>query len=182
MLDWDAPLSEQPEIMKIMQGSNTQTTAGSVPRTAPRVSLEEIGDADLAPTGRDLYEKLVFRADRELNDGVVRLARDAPRAGRTNAQQIASEQLKELGIPGIKYFDGTSRAAGEGTRNYVVFDENIITITKRNGEPVTQAEREQVLPESPAPLAQSKGRSGNKRFRQSRAIFRFCRSGAWSVN
>ena len=38
----------------------------------------------------------------------------------------ASNRLKEYGIPGIKYLDQGSRQAGEGTRNFVVFDPEII--------------------------------------------------------
>jgi hypothetical protein len=53
------------------------------------------------------------------------------------AQKQVSEGLNKAGIPGIKYFDGNSRAAGEGTRNYVVFDENIMTILKRNDKNIT---------------------------------------------
>ena len=45
----------------------------------------------------------------------------------------ASEALLEAGIPGIKYLDATSRAAGEGTRNYVVFDDGLLEITHKNG-------------------------------------------------
>jgi hypothetical protein len=58
-----------------------------------------------------------------------------------------SEALKELGIPGIKYFDGGSRSSGKGTRNFVIFDPDILTITHRNGEPVTQAEKESLVRE-----------------------------------
>jgi hypothetical protein len=40
----------------------------------------------------------------------------------------ASESLRSLGIPGIKYLDGASRAAGQGSRNFVVFDEGLVKI------------------------------------------------------
>jgi len=43
----------------------------------------------------------------------------------------ASARLREAGIPGIKYFDQGSRAAGDGTRNYVVFDDALPKIMKR---------------------------------------------------
>lgn len=39
----------------------------------------------------------------------------------------------EAGIPGIKYLDGNSRAAGDGSRNYVVFDDSLIEILKKYG-------------------------------------------------
>jgi hypothetical protein len=48
----------------------------------------------------------------------------------------ASEALFTAGIPGIRYLDGTSRNKGEGTYNYVVFDENLITILDKNDKPV----------------------------------------------
>jgi len=43
----------------------------------------------------------------------------------------ASERLKAVGIPGIKYLDQGSRTAGEGTRNYVVFDDRLVSIVKK---------------------------------------------------
>jgi hypothetical protein len=47
---------------------------------------------------------------------------------------IASENLKEVGVPGIKYLDQGSRDFGEGTRNYVVFDPNLIDIKNKYAE------------------------------------------------
>lgn len=44
-----------------------------------------------------------------------------------------SQILKEYGVPGAKYFDGSSRSAGEGTRNYVVFDPATIEILRKYG-------------------------------------------------
>lgn len=43
------------------------------------------------------------------------------------------DQLKQAGIPGIKYLDAGSRAKGDGSRNYVVFDENLISIVRKYG-------------------------------------------------
>ena len=45
----------------------------------------------------------------------------------------ASDVLKQHGIPGIKYLDQGSRTAGEGTRNYVVFDDKLIDILRKYG-------------------------------------------------
>jgi hypothetical protein len=50
--------------------------------------------------------------------------------------QEASKALLTAGIPGIRYLDGTSRKQGEGTYNYVVFDENLIKILDKNDKPV----------------------------------------------
>ena len=46
---------------------------------------------------------------------------------------IGEDRLKAAGFPGIKYLDGGSRAAGEGSRNFVVFDPKIANILERNG-------------------------------------------------
>lgn len=52
-----------------------------------------------------------------------------------------SKRLREAGIPGLRYLDQGSRNAGDGTRNIVIFDDSLVKITKKNGEPVTAAER-----------------------------------------
>ena len=59
----------------------------------------------------------------------------------------ASQKLCEVGIPGIRYLDQGSRAAGGGSHNYVIFPgaEDRIKITAKDGKPVSDAEREDVL-------------------------------------
>lgn len=46
---------------------------------------------------------------------------------------VAAMMLRDAGIPGVRYFDGMSRAAGDGTRNYVVFDDKLIEILRKYG-------------------------------------------------
>lgn len=41
--------------------------------------------------------------------------------------------LNKMGIPGIKYLDQGSRGAGEGSRNYVVFDDKLVDIARKYG-------------------------------------------------
>lgn len=43
----------------------------------------------------------------------------------------ASSYLKSLGIRGIKYLDGSSRSKGDGSYNYVIFDDADVEIVKR---------------------------------------------------
>lgn len=45
----------------------------------------------------------------------------------------AAATLREAGTPGIQYLDAGSRAAGDGTRNYVMFDDKLIDILRRYG-------------------------------------------------
>ncbi len=72
--------------------------------TAERLS----GDDDAGSlTGEQLYGSLSFelQGDRD-----------------------ASEYLVDLGIKGIRYLDGSSRGGGEGTHNYVIFDDAAIDV------------------------------------------------------
>jgi predicted Rdx family selenoprotein len=44
-----------------------------------------------------------------------------------------TKALAEAGIPGIKYLDQGSRGAGDGSRNYVVFDDKLVNILRKYG-------------------------------------------------
>jgi hypothetical protein len=46
---------------------------------------------------------------------------------------IGDRLLKQAGIPGIKYLDQGSRGAGEGTHNYVLFDDKTVNILRKYG-------------------------------------------------
>lgn len=48
--------------------------------------------------------------------------------GAENADREASLLLREAGVPGVKYLDGGSRTKGEGSYNYVLFDDALISI------------------------------------------------------
>lgn len=56
-----------------------------------------------------------------------------PRALFGGTAPMANEELLKVGIPGIKYLDQGSRMAGEGSRNFVVFDDNLVDIIKKYG-------------------------------------------------
>ena len=45
----------------------------------------------------------------------------------------ASEALKQQGIKGIRYKDGFSRGKDGGSYNYVIFDDRLISISKKYG-------------------------------------------------
>ena len=80
-LDWDAPLSEQPEALAKAR-QHWDDTLGD-----PDIVMQRLGISDTS-TGRELYQAL---------------------GGVTQRQQAASEALGKAGIPGLKYFDGMSR-------------------------------------------------------------------------
>jgi len=58
-------------------------------------------------------------------------APDGTKRGLEIGAQKASNFLRELGIPGIKYLDQGSRGTGGGTSNFVLFDENLAKILER---------------------------------------------------
>jgi hypothetical protein len=109
MLHWDKPLEEQsPYVQKIISEE-----------------IKRIGGS--AHTGEQAYKNLMF-------DARMAGKRSESQQMRNNVEAFeASKRLRELGIPGIQYFDEGSRGAGKGTRNFVVFpgEEKNLTILKR---------------------------------------------------
>ena len=132
MLDWDKPLSEQPQAVQdaLHQAAlvNFETNIG------PKAS-GEIGDLGWTKnvksmSGEDLYRKLT--------EGAFTNEMFLQGAKKGEAQAVISEKLKQAGIPGIQYLDQASRGAGDGTRNYVVFSDEIPQILERNNVPVNK--------------------------------------------
>lgn len=123
LLDWDKPLSEQPNALRAFQEMYSDE--------AMRLDPEILGplysnpaDVDMATLG--LFDKSkgaqAYNTIKDMN-----YVRGAP---------AMSEKLREKGIKGIKYLDGDSRAAGNGTSNYVIFDDSLINITERGNATV----------------------------------------------
>lgn len=90
MLDWDAPLKDQPR--------NVRDLAKSL-----GMDLNDLGGDLLNKVGKD-------------------------EAGR--------KILQNADIRGVKYLDQNSRFSKEGTRNFVVFDPNHLTILERNNQAI----------------------------------------------
>jgi len=127
MLDWDKPLSEQPQAVKDAlkdlphRGSDWTygTTIESID-AAPHLKEQSYG---MNPTGQEIYNNL---------------GKSMMVGNNAKGQIEASNTLKQLGIPGIKYFDQGSRGAGQGSRNFVVFpgNEHLLKIQDINGNPI----------------------------------------------
>ena len=120
LLDWDKPLSQQSETVRDASQrliDKAKQDAVNNKRYAAEALLESPEYMPADPTGSDLHRVL----SRTMNDGAQ------------FNQTTVSKALREQGIPGIKYLDGGSRAAGEGSRNYVIFDDSLISILKKYG-------------------------------------------------
>jgi len=120
-LDWDRPLSEQPEaVRKIAQ---------------PRIFKKQDGTFEAYMEGANGFPKTFSGATAEEATAKAMEGLTGAHAvkGAGYSPELNARVLKEAGIPGIRYLDQGSRAAGDGSRNYVVFDDKLITILKKYG-------------------------------------------------
>jgi hypothetical protein len=112
-LDWDKPIAQQSEAVR---KGFLKAQTGNDPLLAELLdtSPEGLMIQGIMPEakGAAAYKTMAF-------DDTDPLA--------------ASKRLREAGIPGIKYLDQGSRAAGDGSRNYVVFDDSLIEIIRKYG-------------------------------------------------
>ena len=110
MLDWDKPLSQQPEEVRKAIAPRVEQLRQAAPRYVPD-----------DPSGEWLYRAMKPQGGLDVMDW----NKGGPRS--------ASTALRDAGIPGIRYLDGGSRKSGEGTYNYVVFPgmEGLLKILSR---------------------------------------------------
>ena len=110
MLDWDKPMAEQRNLIEKMRKA-------------------------LIGEGSPLSNVQQFELNDFLSDK-VRMRNLSPQSIVDLNNPKIVKRLSEAGIPGIKYFDEGSRAAGKGTRNFVTFpsEEKNMTILERNAE------------------------------------------------
>jgi hypothetical protein len=107
MASYDAPLSAQPE--------------------GVRVQVLKMLDRDALTALKN------YHGWTDPQDAPFAAIMDALEISRGNNRAAVSESLRAAGIPGIRYLDGGSRGAGDGTRNYVVFpgNEDLLKILER---------------------------------------------------
>jgi hypothetical protein len=145
MLDWDAPLSEQPESVRkaiadrvadvdpdgMDLGGGRVLRNGSIEggRRFPDKPYPWVLQAGDSVFG--LSEKDVRRMVGESVETLTGEQAYARLSANMGSQAKATEFLRSVGLPGIKYFDGGSRGAGQGTRNFVIFDGDTAKILKR---------------------------------------------------
>jgi hypothetical protein len=155
-LDWDKPLSEQSQRVRDVLGQFGMKYDEAASNDFDNALLAALfNDAPgplpkrpINPTGNDIYMRSTLRnfavqddAGRwgpgaSTYDESLAAAGGDPkrvRAISTGSAPDRSEALRRAGIPGIRYLDAGSRSAGDGSRNYVVFDENLIEIVRKYG-------------------------------------------------
>ena len=126
MLDLDKPLNEQ---------------ATPVQEAVKRaMGVDYYGNFDAAKSERLWSEFEGANAKTAVRQGFI-----------ASDDKLVAQRLSDSGIPGLKYLDDNSRKAGEGTRNFVVFNDKHVEITHKNGEPVNAEIRaEQLKQATPA--------------------------------
>jgi GGDEF domain-containing protein len=111
-LDWDKPLSEQSE--KVQSALRGQVERDTYLWDDYRTGAQERREMEGSGVYIDLAKKLGTYED--MNGNIQ------------PDDKAASEFLHSLGIRGIRYLDGTSRGTGDGSSNYVIFDDADIEI------------------------------------------------------
>lgn len=111
-LDWDKPLSQQSEKVRAAFPAEFHAQRGA--------DAHDMLAERLAPALPDNADNGWTSIVNTMNDRVQR-------------RDLAADALRKAGIPGIRYLDQGSRSAGEGSRNYVVFDDALIEIMRKYG-------------------------------------------------
>lgn len=137
LLDWDKPLSEQPEGVR-----ENLAPALDLLKSVRGLERKPIDSGKIH--GDTLYRRLaavLSEPSKATAQAFKQMGVDptSAEAGAMDGTQAASRYLNSLGIPGLRYFDQFSRAQSEGTHNYVIWDENAATIEAVNDQ-LRQAE------------------------------------------
>jgi hypothetical protein len=124
MLDWDKPLEGQNIWEKVHPNVRE-----AIDEAMDNRMMNPMSDALEAYTGRDLHNALRHEDVHEALPGEI--GNSSWYTGNTTEKRHTAEYLQSLDIPGIKYLDQGSRAAGDGSRNFVVFNDKLINIVRK---------------------------------------------------
>jgi hypothetical protein len=128
MLDWDKPLAEQPEAVRKALSSHPKVIAEVNRLNEQRVALNEQNPERLSHPVIGKLARKEYTAESLKGQALYELF------SKGSNQAQASEYMRSLGIPGIKYLDAGSRSGEKGTRNFVVFpgEEQSLNILSRD--------------------------------------------------
>lgn len=149
-LEWDKPLNEQPEVIESLKDSGYKIVSpdefldAQIPsdkayakwRNAEAMLNDEWGTPGL--TSKEEVEYLKSDYDAKIKEALTYI--DEYSSGEDlyrqlvndlGSQKQASDFLKQGGLSGTKYLDGFSRDRGEGTYNYVIYDDKTPKIVNK---------------------------------------------------
>jgi hypothetical protein len=157
LLDWDKPLSEQPIVVQNAIREELKGKAEEIKQADIEKDYNYFKDSD---NYTDEYAEK-FKSQRESIDAFEYLEeylesedvsyvttrskgellyREFSRE--KGSDKAASDALNSLGIKGLRYLDGTSRGTDGDTHNYVIWDEESVTIEAVNDEQVAAEQQE----------------------------------------
>lgn len=125
LLDWDKPFQDQPELVQqAIRNLWTQKGGSLEGRTLPPFAAHTGGTK-----GESIHAAIATTY--------------GGRGDNATAQKAAAEALASQGVKGIRYLDQGSRAVGDGSHNYVIWDDSVIDVLKKLGVavPVIEALR-----------------------------------------
>jgi hypothetical protein len=108
-LDWDRPLSEQPENV--------------------RAAVSDVANLQ-GDSGGYIWDSLVKQQNANGAFG-EHIADINPSI--TTGPTAAMRALRDAGVPGIRYLNAASRGSREGSRNYVLFNDDLVKILRKYG-------------------------------------------------
>jgi hypothetical protein len=117
LLDWDKPLSEQPHVLEKIDPRLRGQLENRLDRAGLSPNIEDY-------TGGEFHSMLTKHS----NESDL-----APGLQADPGQPEVAEYLQSIGVSGVRYFDKSSRTAGEGSRNYTVFDDKLVEIMRKYG-------------------------------------------------
>jgi len=132
-LDWDKPISQQSDKVrvalhkKIDQSAAEADAAGHGWAKSAWEALQGPSDLDGDVFLRAVGDRLT--RDPKTGEGIGGHFNDKGHP----SPQLASKFLNDANIPGVRYLDQGSRPAGRGSRNYVLFRDDIIDIVRKYG-------------------------------------------------
>ncbi len=137
LLDWDKPLSEQSEKVKAVLADYYRKTIKIKNRYSESTDVQVNGQYEGIKTREQIQKILDDPLSYDTLSGKTGKVFYHELSQKLGSDKAASLKLNELGIKGLRYFDGFSRRKGEGTHNFVIWDDNAINVleTYYQGKP-----------------------------------------------
>src|SRR5271166_6052795 len=127
-LDWDKPLSEQhPKVQQIFSAARTANIEKN------KELLDYLSSNGIGGPPDPAVRSQLMGTFRGLSPDMGKMTGEEAYRSLADSKIDATQALRDVGIPGIKYLDQGSRGGQGGTSNYVVFNDKLIDIVKKYG-------------------------------------------------
>ena len=151
---WESMMTRNHPKQVIEQALDPEAGWPAQAQFAKTLDMNKFGGVDMNPGNfykvdlPDTHIRRMLDFDAKLKDQPIAVRRLAKSLGMdlndlggdllaiVGKDEAGKQTLQNAGIRGIKYLDQQSRDATQGTRNFVVFDPNNLTILERNQQPI----------------------------------------------